>query len=197
MCFIKKTGSCQLVNSLNIKDGATVMSLTHFSALTINFGQADAISGSKADAALVTARGNWCRHTSIFYFQPMHFWAHSDCWSLLFDSLGGVSLSTNNACICFYLLSLFLKITWPQIRKHLYIHTAPVRLAAGGGAESESGVVGVVSGYAWMELERSRQRQEGWWGPHCPAQRAGWMMRLASRRGSPASQTTAGDQEEE
>lgn len=65
-----------------------------------------------------------------------------------YDSLGGVSLSTNNACICFFLLRLFLKITRPQIRKHLYIHTAPVRLAAGGGAESESGVVGVVSGYA-------------------------------------------------
>lgn len=48
----------------------------------------------------------------------------------------------------FFLLRLFLKITRPQIRKHLYIHTAPVRLAAGGGAESESGVVGVVSGYA-------------------------------------------------
>lgn len=50
--------------------------------------------------------------------------------------------------VCFFLLRLFLNITRPQIRKHLYIHTAPVRLAAGGGAESESGVVGVVSGYA-------------------------------------------------
>lgn len=73
--------------------------------------------------------------------------------------------------------------------------TLPVRPAAGGGVEFESGVVGAVPRCAWRGPGRSQRQLGGWWVPHSPERRAGWTKLLACRRGNPASQTTTGGSE--
>lgn len=73
--------------------------------------------------------------------------------------------------------------------------TLPVRPAAGGGAESESGAVDAVPGCAWRVPGRSQRQPGGWWVLRSPEQRAGWTKLLECQHGNPASQTTAGGSE--